>query len=185
MLSLSPVLHDQESMCRTSSWFSQIPRLYNGLFIIRFGWRGACCTASNETVCIIAPSQYTNCHASMTDTPSPEHLCHRGLLRAQDRCRGIFSSPHDAGISPRPRRIVIHADAIMRAFRFLASASILAIAGLTATSAAPTMSETRSNYPGIPMPTESYGSRDEIYLDTSTIWPSESARMDTRLYVVC
>ena len=63
-------------------------------------------------------------------------------------------------------------------------ASVLAINGLTATSAAPT-SEMRPGHTGTPMPTELDGSRDTTYLVTSRTWPSEEARLGARLYVVC
>jgi hypothetical protein len=100
-----------------------------------------------------------------------------GFLKpTSERCQ------RNSGISTERRHIVINADAIMRGFWFLVS--VLAINGLTGTSAAPT-SEMRSGHTGKPMPTELDGSRDRTYLITPRTWPSENAQLVTSPYVVC
>lgn len=72
----------------------------------------------------------------------------------------------------------------MRVLRL--AASVLAIAGLAATSPAPT-SEMRSDYVRSPTPTEIHGTRDKTHLVTKRSWPSEGACTDTvtSLYVAC
>ena len=77
--------------------------------------------------------------------------------------------------------VVIVADTIMKALRSLASVLAI-ITGFTATSAAPTP---RIGSDHAPMPTELHGSRNETYLATSRKWPSGSAGIGARLYVVC
>ncbi|KAF8132840.1 hypothetical protein EV363DRAFT_1397761 [Boletus edulis] len=64
------------------------------------------------------------------------------------------------------------------------SATVLAIAGLMGTSAAPT-SEAMSDNTGGPMPTEIHRARDDTYLDATRTRPLEGGRLNARLYVVC
>ncbi|KAG6370588.1 hypothetical protein JVT61DRAFT_11207 [Boletus reticuloceps] len=64
------------------------------------------------------------------------------------------------------------------------SASVLAIAGLMGTNAAPT-SEAKSDNTGRPMPTELHRARDDTYLDATRTRPLEGGRLNARLYVVC